>query len=270
MNCEKAKKLVPDYLMGFLEPKAVKEVEEHISKCEDCKQALEQLKVVWEKLGELPREDPEPSLRGRFYAMLERTKQEGKVRERVSVSNRIESWISAWWPQKPAIQMGFSVVLLMFGVLIGSQFQAGSFRNGEMAQLREEIRNMRQIVSMSLLNQPSSSERIRGVGFTRQIDQPTETLLTTLLNTLDSDPNVNVRLAAVDALILFTDRSGVRDALIQSLSRQTSPLVQIALIDLLVQVQEKKALDALRSLIQDEKINPTVRAQAEKGIEALI
>jgi HEAT repeat protein len=129
---------------------------------------------------------------------------------------------------------------------------------------------MRQMVSMSLLNEPSSSDRIRGVGFSKQIDQPTETLLTTLLSTLNSDPNVNVRLAAVDAMILFRDRSGVRDELIQSLSRQTSPLVQIALIDLLVQIQEKKALEALRRLIEDEKINPTVKAHAERGIEALI
>ena len=270
MTCEKLKKLIPDYLMGSLEPETVKQFEEHVFRCSGCGQELEQLRSVWEKLGELPQEEPEPSIRSRFYAMLEQAKTGTKAKKKVPLTERLEPWVMSWWPHRPVIQVGFAVVALIFGLLIGTRIQSGIIRNGEMAMLRQEIRGMRQMVSMSLLKETSSSERIRGVGFSTRVDQPSEPLLTALLNTLNSDPNVNVRLAAVDALIVFSNRRGVRDELIRSLSRQTSPLVQISLIDLLVQIQEKKSLDALKNLIQDQKINPVVKQRAEKGIEELI
>ena len=93
--------------------------------------------------------------------------------------------------------------------------------------------------------------------------------MASLFNTLNSDPNVNVRLAAVDALFAFSSRPGVRDALIASLSDQTSPMVQISLIDLLVQIQEKKSFEALRRLIQNQDVDQTVKQYAEKRIEDL-
>ena len=86
---------------------------------------------------------------------------------------------------------------------------------------------------------------------------------------MNADPNVNVRLAAVDALFAFRDRPGIRNALIASLSRQTSPLVQISLIDLLVEIRERRSLEALRDLLQNEHIDQTVKQHAEKRIKEL-
>ena len=101
------------------------------------------------------------------------------------------------------------------------------------------------------------------------MDQPTESLLSAVFNALNDDPNINVRLAAVDALFLFSDRPGVRDELVRSLSNQTSPLIQISLIDLLVNIQEKRALNALRALIQDKNVDPAVKEHAEAKLEQL-
>jgi hypothetical protein len=62
----------------------------------------------------------------------------------------------------------------------------------------------------------------------------------------------------------------VRQGLIQSLSRQTSPLVQIALIDLIVELREKRATEALKELMTAEKINNEVKLRAEWGIQQLL
>jgi HEAT repeat protein len=104
----------------------------------------------------------------------------------------------------------------------------------------------------------------------REAEKTDASVLDALLNTLNGDPSTNVRLAAVDALYIFRDQPRVREALVQLLERQKSPLVQISIIDLLVEIREQKAMDALRFLIQNERTNPSVREHAEWGIRQLI
>ena len=50
-----------------------------------------------------------------------------------------------------------------------------------------------------------------------------------------------MRLAAVDALHSFGASPVTRAAVVQSIRKQDTPLVQIALIDLLVDLKEKEA-----------------------------
>ena len=266
MDCKHIEDLFHDYLNGRLDPAVRKTVDSHLATCETCRLALEQMGLVWQTLGELPDEEPSPALRSRFYAMLEAQKRGvQEAREKVPWRERLEAWLGLWWPQRPAVQFALSAALLIVGLFVGSQIQGG----GQVGQLREEIQDMRQMFTLSLLNQSSSSERLRGVSWSTRVDRPDESLLSALLNTLNADPNVNVRLGAVDALMLFSSRPGVRAALIESLSRQTSPLVQVAIIDLLVQIREKRSLEALRNLIQDEHVDPSVREYAQESIQEL-
>jgi HEAT repeat protein len=94
-------------------------------------------------------------------------------------------------------------------------------------------------------------------------------MLTALLHAVNYDQNVNVRLAALDALHPSASNAMVRSGLIQALKRQTSPLVQISLIDLLVEIKEKEAADALRELEQEPDLNPEVRERAQGALERL-
>jgi hypothetical protein len=43
----------------------------------------------------------------------------------------------------------------------------------------------------------------------------------------------------------------------------------VALIDLLVGVREKRAVEAFKTLIQNEKLNPDVKQKAQLGIQQL-
>jgi HEAT repeat protein len=137
------------------------------------------------------------------------------------------------------------------------------------ASLKGEVDDMRRIVAVSLLKQASPSERLMGVSWSARIDRPGDEIIQTLLETLDNDPNVNVRLAAVDALYLFYDHPEVKERLIDSLAGQTSPLVQMSLINLLVEIRERRAAVALERLIQNERLNPKVKKRAELGLVQL-
>jgi HEAT repeat protein len=107
------------------------------------------------------------------------------------------------------------------------------------------------------------------VNWSYQLQQPGGEVLSALLGTLMHDSNVNVRLATVDALRQFGDQPVVRRGVVEAMTRQESPMVQIALINLAVDLREKESIETLRQLTEDQKVNETVRQRAQKGLTEL-
>lgn len=229
------------------------------------------MKSTWDKMDTLKESDPGPALRSRFYAMLEaekRSLEEEKSSEseavRKPIWETIDNWLSVFWPKKPVAQLGLSFCVLIFGLWIGGAIPGSGEDKHEMQRLRGEVREMRQFMSVSLMSQPSTVSRMQGVSLSTQVQNPDVSLLETLFEKIESDPNVNVRLAAVDAMLLFCGEQQVQTRLMETLKTQNSPLVQVALIDLISTLQHQKALDALKKLINSEKVHPDVKAYAEQ------
>jgi hypothetical protein len=137
------------------------------------------------------------------------------------------------------------------------------------ADVRGELRDLREMLTLSLMQQQSATERLRGVSGSAQIDQPGGEVVGALVDTLMHDPNVNVRLACVDALRRFSGQDEVRRGTIQALGESSFPLVQIAVIDFMVETKDKQAADALRRLSQDSMANESVRGRAAWALERL-
>jgi anti-sigma factor RsiW len=272
MKCDEIREKSADYLAGELDERSLAEVRAHLGDCPSCRDELESLSAIWTKLGVLPKEQPSGALRSRFYEMLEAYKKGlAKDRERQGLGQALSRWIEQFLPRKPAYQLALALVLMAAG--LGSGYllnvRPRSAARQEMAGLKSEVDDMRRIVAVSLLKQASPSERLMGVSWSAKIDRPGDEIIQALIETLNDDPNVNVRLAAVDALYLFYDHPEVKKGLIESLSGQTSPLVQLSLINLLVEIRERRAVEALERLIQDEKLNPKVKKRAELGLVQL-
>lgn len=268
MNCHNIKNLFPDYLTGDLERDQKKDVQAHIADCLECRKELEDLTLTWNKLGVLEEELPNPHLRSRFYAALENYKEEWE-RARYGAKSRMGSWFQGWWPKKPAVQFALSCGLLIIGLAAGSLTRALPFNKGDTSTLRKEVELMRHTLAVSLLDQASPMERLKGVNLTYSMDKPQPKLINALLDTLNMDPSISVRLAAVDALYLFHNSPAVKTGLIQSLARQNSPMVQASLIDLIVSIRERKAVEALKSLLQKKGLNPDIKNRIEIGIQQL-
>ena len=264
MNCQDLKKLIPDYLLGQLDENGNRHLQAHIRGCAECRRELEHLTFLWTKLGVIPEEQPSERLRGRFYAMLEAQRDRGK--KRVFLGD----WVQGWWPRRPALQFGLAFVLAVLGLTAGLLLRpGGSADRAAVAQLRGEMDRMRNTVAVSLLNQPSAFDRLQGVQWTSRLDRPEAATLESLLVILDSDPNVNVRLAAVEALFLFADSPRVKEGILDSLPRQDSPLVQVALVDLLVSIKEKRALRAFEELNRNKRLVPDVQVRVKESIRTL-
>jgi HEAT repeat protein len=71
-----------------------------------------------------------------------------------------------------------------------------------------------------------------------------------------------VRLSAVDALQKFATGPEVALAMVNSIPEQESPLVQIALIDMLVQLDARGAAPGLARISKDMKMDEMVRQRA--------
>jgi hypothetical protein len=271
MNCEKTQEKFADYLTGDLDEGGRGEVRDHILSCAACREDLENLTVVWAKLGVLPEEQPGGELRHRFYAMLEEYKDGLEATGTPARATGLRAGWREWLTfRRPAFAASFSAFLLFVGLGAGWLLNGGGAGGGRLTTLSREVQDMRQQVALSLLGKASATERIQGISYSAAVEDPNDTTLAALTDALDNDPNPNVRLAAVDALYLFRNKPGVRESLVKSLAIQTYPLVQVALIDFLVEIREARAAAALKLLIEKNELTPEVKKRAEQGLKQIV
>ncbi|MCK5702052.1 MAG: HEAT repeat domain-containing protein, partial [Cyclobacteriaceae bacterium] len=72
------------------------------------------------------------------------------------------------------------------------------------------------------------------------------------------------------ALFKFGNQDKVRKAFINGLSKQTDPVLQIKLIDMLVGLNEKRALPKFQEMMQSENHMKVVKQKAAQGLGKLI
>jgi anti-sigma-K factor RskA len=279
MQCKEVRDQFTDYVIGHIDASARQRIDQHLMDCESCRTEAQDVKSLWADLGSLPSQEPSPELRSRFQIMLQAYEHGlDNAYQRRSWWTSLNAWLAGLWPKQPAVQMTCALALLIIGVVggvvVGQQFHLPSVvnptpANSEVVQLRDELSQMRQMVALSLMQQQSASERLKGVNWSYQLKQPDGKVLSALLDTLMHDSSVNVRLATVDALRQFGDQLVVRHGVVQAIAREGSPMVQVALIDLAVDLHEKESIENLRQLLQDQTLNPAVRDRAEKGLAEL-
>jgi hypothetical protein len=113
------------------------------------------------------------------------------------------------------------------------------------------------VMFAGLNNMESPASRIAAATEAYQLKNADRDVVDALSETLDNDPNTNVRLAALDGLAQFYRDKYVRKKLVASLKKQQDPLVEITLINLLTRMKELGILTELEKMVKDEN---TMRA----------
>ncbi|MBC7925573.1 MAG: HEAT repeat domain-containing protein [Bryobacteraceae bacterium] len=257
MTCEEARLLVADEIGGARSGSG--ETEEHLAGCEACRAEAEVVRSMWRRMRELPDPEPRQWVATRFYAALD-AYQQGMLEKR--------SVFWKWWPSQPGWQLALSLGCLAMGLFTGAMIggRGGAASSQQMAELHKEMTGMRQMVTLSLLQQQSASERLRGVTWSYRTEPNDMEVLSALLRTATTDNNVDVRLAAVDSLRNFADSAVARRGLINALSKQDSPLVQVSIIDALVELREKTAAPALRTMAKSPELNASVQKRISEAL----
>jgi hypothetical protein len=251
MDCETARAQSADRLTGTLGPDATAALDEHLRSCPACARETDGLTDTWALLERIPADEPNSAaMRARLSELID---PPARARR--------------WWIA-PALQAAAAVVLVAGGFAIGRHSAPMPQPDPAISELRDELHATREMVSLSLLQQQSASERLRGITYTSQIDRPGSEVVSALLDTLMHDPDVNVRVKSIDALKRFADRHDVRQAATKALTGPaSSPLVQIALIDFLIEANDRESLTSLRQVAQDAMADRSVRARAAWGLQ---
>jgi HEAT repeats/Putative zinc-finger len=264
MICSHAKELMAAYWQQELAGDEQQALQRHLEACTECSAEMATLGPLWERLGDMPAPEPSQALHARWQSTIETLLASSRMVSDKPVSR---TWsFASFWPSSPVWQAAVALGCLLIGVLAGTNLPR---RNKEIATLHEEIASTREMVALSLLQQQSATERLRGVNYTGRMQTMEPEVVSALTEAVAHDPSVNVRLAAIDALSKASGSPGVLQSLTQSLPRQDSPMVQAALVDYLVDARDHKALGALRQLAAQPDLNPAVLERTHFALQQL-
>ena len=254
MDKEKLEGLLIDYIDGKLNEADKAIVELELAQNKEANRAYEQLREVMNAMEKSERLEPGARLKVSFDKLLQEEIAKQKSSKTISLS------------QPVMYRMAAGVVLVMVGVGIGYWINKNQQRENEMLALKREVHATKQMMLVMMDNQQSASQRIQGVNVALKIDRADDEVVRALSKMMNEDPNTNVRLAALDALSKFHEEPLVRKELIQALGKQKDPVVQIALIQLMVRMKEKGVAKDLERIIDDDETMKAVKDEAYSGL----
>lgn len=259
MERKQIDELVAKYNEGLADPAEIKLIEELIAAGEVDLTSLHELAGLDEQIQKMEMAAPSLSLDDKFYTALADEKRASRKTNSFSFPS-----LNSLFPR-----------LAMAAVLILSGFAAGYFlqspqQKTEVSELTKEVGDLKEMVMLSLMEKESATQRLKAVSLTSEMDQASDKVTNALFVALNKDENVNVRLAALEALKPYVSKSAVRLKLIESIEEQASPLVQVALAELMVTMQEKRSVDQLRQLLKDERVPKEVKNKISESIKVLI
>lgn len=278
MNCQRIQESFLDYQNGALPDPQATAVRNHLKTCLECQRAWADLQRTLLALDRLPVPQPTPRLRANVYAMIEDAQRELDSPSPFALArSRIDAFFSALLPNRPALQFALTVAFLLVGVFAGARLlrpvpaavtQTDPATQQELAALREKVESMDRFVTTSL-RQQSATTRLQSVLAALDANGSDDRVLAQLLNTLAFDASVNVRLCALEALYAHADRDPVRAAVLAALPRESSPLVQVAMIDFVVAARDDETAPALKALSLNPQVDAVVREAAQRGLAQL-
>jgi hypothetical protein len=272
MECKDYREQFASLLSDSLDVSQRREIESHLEGCADCRKEFEASKKIWDLMGEIPQPEPSEAMQSDFDAILSHYKGKLGVKK-----NPIAEWIKKlreYWSLQAQPRLAFSLLLIALGLIGGYLLhepgQSAVSYNRQIDSLSSQVSDMKQVMLLSLLQDPSASQRIRAVSYTDEISNVNLKVIDALFTTLNGDPNVNVRLATLEALIKLSGEPRVREGLVRSIDLQDSPIIQSAIADAMVKLQEKSSVQSLQKLLNRKGLNQMVKINIEKSIQKLI
>ena len=263
MNCNDFEMWMMDYLDNALDEQKKSEIEKHLASCSSCLDELKECQKILQLSAGAAMQLPGESLHKNFTRMLGR-----EIRFAETASNHTTAWY-----QNRAFLAAAGIALLICGTFIGMLIAPHTLNGNntaKLAELQARVEEMQKENMLKMLANESTSYRLMGLSYADDIAKPDNTIISALLTTLNNDSNVNVRLAAAYSLSKFTTERMVCDSLVASLPRQSEPIIQVTLINILTEIREKSALKPIKQLIEDSRTMKEVRDIAERSTEKLM
>jgi HEAT repeats len=268
-------------------------VASHLATCGECRQEAEELQELMQAMRGIEMQRPGPGLRENFQLMLQSELNmvvadkllhegnvggsDGRMRDMGESGGAGDGRGRVVRRFFPIWNVAAAVVLLFGGIGIGVLLSSRRASNPnpnpntpeQLVTMQKEIKEMKEVLMFSLIGDESASQRIKAVSYAEEMSNPDQKVINALVSTLNHDKNVNVRLAALYSLGSWADNQMVRDSLVTSLSKQTEPLIQVMLINLLAEKKDSRIVAPIQDILSNKKTLPVVKDAAEKSLKTL-
>jgi len=254
MDNEKLEMLLIDYIDGKLTDAERQQVEQEMVRNENAFRLYEQLKEIIHTIDKSKKLEPSHNLKKQFDEFLA---------TEIKASKKETKFI---FFQPAFYRVAAAVALLVVGGGIGFWISKQNDEHQRLIAIENELKATKVMMMGFIDNQQSASQRLQGINVALTIQNADEEVVNALAKRMNEDPNTNVRLAALDALSKFHTEPQVRKVLLDALSTQKDPMVQIALIQLMVKMKEKSVVNDLKKIIEDSESMKAVKDEAYTGI----
>lgn len=218
--------------------------------------------ALWNSLGALPRGEPSPDMRRTFYRQLEQASQPGlleRLREWLGLGNNM-GWVTV--TAALVLGVGLSQTLLQNSSDVLNP-GAGDER---LAALEASVALLNREVILGRLENDSAALRLQGVMQASDLALQDPELARALLATAANDRSPSVRSAAIDALAPQLSNEQVSAELVQLLADADSPIVQLALVDLVLRYGTDEQRDQLLTLAEQNRLYPDLIQHVQKSL----
>ena len=237
-----------------------------------CEAELNSNYKLWSDLATIETPEPSAAMSRDFYKKLNEYSAENKA---VSTT---QSSLWNWLKNLSLIgnpQMGWALGLglFLFGFFAGQFFKPNQ-QQAQIDALAQQIQQLQgkqiQDIRFQVNLQQSVAGRMKDIQLVRQMENPDAKILMALNKALCNDPNINVRLSAIESLVYFSEDPVVMEILIKAITKQTSPIVQMELAEVMVQLEEKRSSEAWKELLESGELELNVKMQLEESLQVLL
>ena len=263
---EKYMSMITEFIDGTLTPEREKEFQQYVREGHIDMTEVEEMAKLQGVMLSSSAPEPSSALKENFYQMLnEAQEKQPQANNGSSLLEKIKSFLFA----NQYGRMAFGIGLLAVGLFFGTTWGNNLYKE-ELSDLNGQMVEMREMMMMAMLEKESVSDRLKGVQMSSQLSSSNQKVIDALFLTLNSDPSTNVRIAALNTLAEFANDPKVREGLVNSISKQKSPLMQVNLAELMVKLQETKAKDELNSILENDQTPEDVKMTLKASIEKII
>jgi hypothetical protein len=266
MKKQDPKEKLFDLIHNNLSPEEKDEVISALEKSGIGKEEIESLISFSRIVDDTPAPEPGGRMDKRFYAMLEDEKRKAILGEPEIKKKRLfHSSLVV-----PGLRIAAGIALFLLGWFSSGWLGSSPAASSQLANLSGEVKELKETLILTMMQQSSPVDRIRAVNMVSEFDKVDDQVIESLIKILNTDSNDNVRLLSLDALIRYSSVSKVREGLISSIGNQTSPMVQLRLAEIMLALNEKRAVPEFQKILRDASLNYSVRGRINEAVVVLL
>ena len=263
---DKYMSLITEYIDGTLSSERKLEFDQYVAEGHIVMEEVEAMMDLQRKMESAPKPEPSDQLRSNFYDML--AEAQASTNAGVKKESFLELLNKLFFDSGIG-KLAFGLGVLIVGFFVGNNFGDSKYQK-ELTSINGQMADMQEMMMMSMLEKESVTDRLKGIQMSSELPMTNTKVTDALFTTLNNDRSTNVRMAALSALSPYTDNPKVREGLINSISKQESPLMQVALAELMVELQEKKSIEEFKGILESENTPEEVKNTLQESIEKIM